>query len=61
VQAAKLLKTPSWLGLILALLAFSAGALAVGWRLDQRRLDCYRDFADEQLIADPKCERTGLF
>jgi hypothetical protein len=54
-------KRARWLGLILALLAFSAGALAVGWRLDQRRLECYREFADEQLVADSKCERTGLF
>ncbi|MGH6911918.1 MAG: hypothetical protein ACREE0_11335 [Phenylobacterium sp.] len=61
MQPAKLLTTPLWLGLILVLPAFSAGVQAVGWRLDQRRLSCYREFADEQLVADSKCERPRLF
>jgi hypothetical protein len=61
VWPAHALKSRRWLGFILALLAFTAGALAVGRRLDQRRLDCYREFADEQLVADSKCERARLF
>jgi hypothetical protein len=41
----------------LALLAFACGALAVGWRTDHRRLECYRGFAEEDLTADTGCER----
>jgi hypothetical protein len=41
----------------MAALGFAAGVLAVGWRSDHLRLGCYREFADEQLVADAKCER----
>jgi hypothetical protein len=52
---------PRRLGLLLlATLAFALGALAVGWRLDHLRVTCYRDFADEQLVADSKCEHQRL-
>jgi hypothetical protein len=40
-----------------ALLAFACGALAVGWRADHRRVQCYRDFAEEDLVADARCAR----
>lgn len=46
--------------LVLGLLTFACGALAVGWRLDHQRLACYRDFADEDLVATAKCERVDL-
>jgi hypothetical protein len=48
------------LALVVGLLMFACGVLAVGWRVDHRRLACYRDFADEALVATPSCERTGL-
>jgi hypothetical protein len=54
------LKRSQGFALVLAILMFACGALAVGWRLDRQKLDCYRDLAEEQLVADQKCERTRL-
>ena len=45
---------------LVAALAFAAGILAVGWRLDHLRVACYRDFAEEDLVADSKCEHLPL-
>lgn len=50
---------------MLALLAFACGALSIaclglaaGRSADHHRLECYRSFAEEDLVADSKCERA---
>ncbi|HEY1926644.1 MAG TPA: hypothetical protein VGG92_04195 [Caulobacteraceae bacterium] len=55
------MKRPRLLQAVLAALAFAAGVLAVGWRLDHQRVACYRDQAEEQLVADTKCEHPRLW
>jgi hypothetical protein len=55
------MRLPRLLLALLAALAFGAGVLAVGWRLDHQRVACYRDLADEQLVADSKCEHPRLW
>jgi len=59
------LTRPSRLTLVLALLAFACGALSIaclglaaGRSADHHRLECYRSFAEEDLVADSKCERA---
>lgn len=44
-----------------AVLAFGLGVSAVAWRTEHQRVLCYRDFAEEELVADSKCEQLPFW